>query len=273
MDKLGPICRTVEDCALVLNAIHGPDGQDATVHNYAFNWNPDLDITKLRIGYLKADFERDMPPAPAPDKDTADEKAKAARERSRINRSIQKKFDEASLAVLRDRLGVKLIPIELPSAPFGSMHPILTAEAAAAFDDLTRSGRDKLLTGQSQGDWPNAFRKARFIPAVEYVNANRARTLGMQQVAEMFKQIDLFVAPTSSGQLTMTNLTGHPAVILPNGFRPADAPEPAGMIEGGGPGTPVSITFVGNLFGEAKLLAVAKAYQDATDFHLKHPKL
>ncbi|MCU1307568.1 MAG: Amidase, partial [Acidobacteriaceae bacterium] len=273
MDKLGPICRSVEDCAFVLNAIYGPDGQDGSVHNYGFTWNPDLDITKLRVGFLKADFEREMPAAPPADKDTADEKAKAARERNRANRVIQKKFDEASLAVLRDKVGIKLISIELPKFPFGSMLPILGAEAAAAFDDLTRTGRDKLLTGQLQSDWPNQFRKARFIPAVEYVNANRARTLGMQQVAELFKQVDLFVAPTSSGQLTMTNFTGHPAVILPNGFRPADAPVSDLITDGGGPGTPTSITFVGNLFGEAKLLAVAKAYQDATDFHLQHPKL
>src|SRR5206468_389055 len=155
-----------------------------------------------------------------------------------------------------------------PNFPFGSMLPVLAAEAAAAFDDLTRSGRDGLLTGQLPNDWPNQFRKARLIPAVEYVNANRARTMGMQQVAEIFKQVDLFVAPTGSTQLTMTNLTGHPAVILPNGFRPADAPVSEKITDGGGPGTPTSITFVGNLFGEAKLLAVAKAYQDATDFHL-----
>jgi Asp-tRNA(Asn)/Glu-tRNA(Gln) amidotransferase A subunit family amidase len=274
MDKLGPICRSVEDCAFVLNAIYGPDGQDGSVHNYGFFWNPDLDITKLRIGYLKSDFEREMPPAPPADKDTADEKAKAARERNRLNRGIQKKFDDASLAVLREKLGIKLIPIELPKFPFGSMLPILGAEAAAAFDDLTRTGRDKLLTGQLQSDWPNQFRKSRLIPAVEYVNANRARTVGMQQVAELFKQVDLFVAPTSGGgQLTMTNFTGHPAVILPNGFRPADAPVSDAITDGGGPGTPTSITFVGNLFGEAKLLAVAKAYQDATDFHLQHPQL
>jgi Asp-tRNA(Asn)/Glu-tRNA(Gln) amidotransferase A subunit family amidase len=270
MDKLGPICRSVEDCAFVLNAIYGPDGQDGSVHNFGFNWNPDLDITKLRIGYLKADFERDIPPVTD---DSGDAAAKEARVRARANRVIQKGFDAASIAVLKDKLGLKLIPIELPKFPYSSMLPILGAEAAAAFDDLTRSGRDKLLTGQLPSDWPNQFRKARFIPAVEYVNANRARTMGMQQVAEMFKQIDLFVAPTSSGQLSMTNLTGHPAVILPNGFRPADAPVSDVITDGGGPGTPTSITFVGNLFGEAKLLAVAKAYQDATDFHLKHPKL
>jgi Asp-tRNA(Asn)/Glu-tRNA(Gln) amidotransferase A subunit family amidase len=270
MDKLGPICRSVEDCALVLSAINGPDGEDASTHNYSFTWNPDLDITKLRIGYLKADFERDIPLA---DDDNAEATVKQARERARKNRTIQKGFDNASLAVLRDKLGIKLIPIELPKIPFGSMIPVLQAEAAAAFDDLTRTGRDKLLTGQTHDDWPNQFRTARFIPAVEYINANRARTVGMQKVAEMFKQVDLFVAPTSSAQLSMTNLTGHPAIILPNGFRPTDAPVSEKITDGGGPGTPTSITFVGNLFGEAKMLAVAKAYQDATEFHLQHPKL
>ncbi|MCU1283908.1 MAG: Amidase [Acidobacteriales bacterium] len=268
MDKLGPICRSVEDCAFVLSAIYGPDGEDGSVHNYGFSWNPDLDISKLRIGYLKADFERDIP---LPDDDEVDATVKQARDRARKNRIIQKGFDTASLAVLKEKLGIKLIPVELPKLPFGSMVPVLLAEAAAAFDDLTRSGRDKLLTGQTHDDWPNQFRNARFIPAVEYVNANRARTMGMQQVAKIFEKVDLFVAPTGSGQLTMTNLTGHPAIILPNGFRPADAPVSEKITDGGGPGTPVSITFVGNLFGEAKMLAVAKAYQDATEFHLKHP--
>ena len=113
----------------------------------------------------------------------------------------------------------------------------------------------------------------RFIPAVEYIQAARARTLGMQKMMELFKQIDCFVAPTDSEQLIITNLTGHPAVILPNGFRSADAPEPKEPTQGGGPGTPTSFTFVGDLFAEAKLLALAKAYQDATEWHLKQPKL
>ncbi len=272
MDKIGPICRTVEDCAIVLSAIHGPDDKDPSVHDYGFLWDPHLDIKTLRIGYLKADFEREIP-GPGPDEDKLDEKQRTARANGRLNRKINKAFDDASIALLQNKLGVNLIPVELPKFPFNSIRFLLTAEAAAAFDDLTRSGRDKLLTGQESFDWPNAFRESRFTPAVEYINANRARTVGMMQTAEIFKKVDLFVAPTNSGQLTMTNLTGHPALILPNGFRGEDAPAPASITDGGGPGTPSSITFVGNLFGEAKLLAVAKAYQDATDFHLKHPKL
>ena len=272
MDKIGPICRSVEDCAVVLSAIHGPDDKDPSVHDYGFLWDPHLDIKTLRIGYLKTEFDREIP-GPGPEEDKLDEKQRTARANGRLNRKINKAFDDASIAVLQNKLGLNLIPVELPKFPFNSIRFLLTAEAAAAFDDLTRSGRDKLLTGQESFDWPNAFRESRFTPAVEYINANRARTLGMMQAAEIFKKVDLFVAPTNSLQLVMTNLTGHPAVILPNGFRGSDAPVPASITDGGGPGTPSSITFVGNLFGEAKLLAVAKAYQDATDFHLKHPKL
>jgi Asp-tRNA(Asn)/Glu-tRNA(Gln) amidotransferase A subunit family amidase len=157
------------------------------------------------------------------------------------------------------------------------MRTILLAEAAAAFDDLTRSGRDKLLIQQSKDDWPNTFRYSRFIPAVEYIQANRARMMAMEAVSKAFDQVDVIVAPTFSNQLLVTNLTGHPALILPNGVRGDDAPAARvrdnGEVEGGGPGTPTSLTFLGHLYGEAKLLAVAKAYQDATGFQLQHPKV
>jgi Asp-tRNA(Asn)/Glu-tRNA(Gln) amidotransferase A subunit family amidase len=175
--------------------------------------------------------------------------------------------------VLRNKLGIDMTPVVLPDLPAGDMLTMLSAESAAAFDELTRSGRDKLLNAQDKGDWPNQFRTARFIPAVEYVQASRARTLLMQKMAELFKTVDVIVAPTDSDQLVVTNLTGHPAVIVPNGFRPASAPVPDKPTRGGGPGTPVSLTFIGNLYGESDLLAVAKAYQDATDFHRKHPQI
>ena len=246
MDKLGPLCRSVEDCAIVLNAIYGPDGHDRTVHDYAFNWDADLDIHKLRIGYLKEDFEHKAQPDEKPD-DT-DRRLEA------------KKFDDAALDVLRNKLKIELIPVEIPKLPWSAMRPILVAEAAAAFDDLTRSGRDKLLTAQGKNDWPNTFRAARFIPAVEYVNGNRARMIGLQQMADVFKKVDVIVAPTFSTQLLVTNLTGHPAVILPSGFRDKDS-------------TPVSLTFLGALFGEASLLAVARAWEQATNYHDQHPKL
>ncbi len=285
MDKLGPICRAVEDCALVLSAIYGPDGRDRTVQDAAFNWDANLDWRKLRVGYLKTDF--DLPPVtqPEPPKEekelTADEKKKrdegaANREMARARREYDHKFDEAALAKLR-AMGVNLIAVEFPKFPYQAMGSILLAEAAAAFDDVTRSGRDKLLTQQTKDDWPNTFRSARFIPAVEYIQANRARTLAMDAVNKVFEQVDVIVAPTFSPQLLITNLTGHPALILPNGVRGDDAPKPRvrenGEVDPGGPGTPLSLTFLGHLYGEAKLLAVAKAYQDATGFHLQHPKL
>ena len=284
MDKLGPICRAVEDCAIVLSAIHGPDGRDRSVKDAAFNWDATLDWRKLRVGYLKKDFEVQPPQQPEPPKQekelTEDEKKKreednANRARARAAREYDHKYDEAALEKLRS-MGVNLIEVELPKFPYQDMRPILVSEAAAAFDDLTRSGRDKLLTQQTKDDWPNTFRAARFIPAVEYIQANRARTLAMEQVSKAFEQVDVIVAPTFSTQLVVTNLTGHPAIIIPNGIRGNDAP-PAqvrnGEIQGGGPGTPLSLTFLGHLYGEAKMLALAKAYQDATDFHLKHPPL
>lgn len=284
MDKLGPICRAVEDTAIVLTAIHGPDGQDRTVHNAAFNWDASLDWRKLRVGYLKPDFELQPPAAEAPkDEKNLTEDEKKKRDEENANRALAQQrreydhnFDEAALAKLRS-MGVNLIPVEFPKFPYQAMRSILLAEAAAAFDELTRSGRDKLLTQQTKDDWPNTFRSARFIPAVEYIQANRARTMAMELAAKVFDQVDVIVAPTFSTQLLITNLTGHPALILPNGFRGDDAPKANvrenGEVDGGGPGTPLSLTFLGHLYGEAKMLAVAKAYQDATDFHLKHPRL
>jgi Asp-tRNA(Asn)/Glu-tRNA(Gln) amidotransferase A subunit family amidase len=285
MDKLGPICRAVEDTAIVLSAIYGPDGHDRTVHNVAFNWDANLDWRKLRVGYLKADFELQPPPQPPAPKEekelTAEEKKK--REEDAANQALamarreyDHKFDQAALEKLR-AMGVDLVPVEFPKYPYQAMRSILVTEAAAAFDDLTRSGRDKLLTQQTRDDWPNTFRSARFIPAVEYIQASRARTTAMELAAKVFEKVDVIVAPTFSTQLLITNLTGHPAVILPNGLRGDDAPKPRvrenGEVEGGGPGTPLSLTFLGQLYGEAKMLALAKAYQDATDFHRKQPQL
>ena len=264
MDKLGPICRSAEDCALVLSAIHGADGQDPTARSYAFHWPP-RPLQSIRVGYLNKDFEE----APKFDSTTKPED----RERVMAGWKMMKQFNDAALEVLRTKVGIEMMPVALPDLPAGDMLTVLGAESAAAFDELTRSGRDKLLNAQDKGDWPNQFRTARLIPAVEYVQANRARTLLMQKMTELFKTVDVIVAPTDSDQLVVTNLTGHPAVIVPNGFRPANAPVPEKPTRAGGPGTPVSLTFVGNLYGESDLLAVAKAYQDATGFHQKHPRL
>lgn len=232
MDKIGPICRTVEDCAIVLNAISGPDGKDQTLYDVPFNYDPAIDLRSLRIGYLKSDFD-------SVKGDHAN--------------------NDATLAKLRE-LGATLISIQLPKYPMNDLSIILSAEAGAAFDDLTRSGRDDLLVRQVKDAWPNVFRLSRFIPAVEYIQANRVRFEAIQDMATLMNDIDLYVAPPFQGDnLLLTNLTGHPQVVLPNGFSKE--------------GTPTSITFVGRLFDEGTLLAVAKKYQDATDFHLKHPKL
>src|SRR5947208_6075273 len=240
MDKLGPLCRAVEDCAIVLNTIYGPDGHDRTVHSAAFNWDASLDWRKLRVGYLKNDFELQNPNQPEPPKDEKEatpeemkkrEEDKANRALARTRRIYDKAFEDAALEKLR-KMGINLIPVELPKLPYQSMVPILLAEGAAAFDDLTRSGNDKKLTQQTKDDWPNTFRSARFIPAVEYIQANRARTTAMEMAAKVFDGVDVIVAPTFSTQLLITNLTEHPALILPYGFRGPDSP-PARVRERG----------------------------------------
>jgi len=245
MDKLGPLCRSVEDCALVLDAIHGPDGKDPMAIAASFNWDASLKPSRLRIGYVKAAFD-------LPVTDPKDEKRTL---------HATKKFDDRALDVLRG-MGINLIPVDLPDLPYDAMRIILTAEAAAAFDEMTRTDRDNLMVQQGKFDWPNTFRTARFIPAVDYVNATRVRTSAIAAWDELMQKVDVIVTPTGAAnlsQLVATNLTGHPAVILPNGFRDD--------------GTPVSLTFLGGLFEEAKLLAVANAYQQATGFHLVHPTI
>ncbi|MCG8467784.1 MAG: amidase [Gemmatimonadetes bacterium] len=237
MDKLGPMCRSVEDCALVLNAIHGADGRDPTARDIAFDWDPDRPLSELRVGYVRSAFEDDR-------EDTE-----------------WKAFDAASLEVVRG-LGIEPIEIELPDdIPYGAMRIILSAEAGAAFDELSRSGRDELLVRQTRGAWPNTFRKARMIPAVEYIQANRLRTIAMERFAQTMEGLDVVVTPSFGGSmLLLTNLTGHPQVVIPNGYRSEN-------------GTPTSISFVGKLFGDAEALRLAKAVQDATDFHTQHPPL
>jgi Asp-tRNA(Asn)/Glu-tRNA(Gln) amidotransferase A subunit family amidase len=252
----------------------------------AFYWDANLDWRKLRVGYLKADFERKPDeqqetakeePAATPEEQKKREERKKRREAARVRAEYDKKYNDAALAKLRE-MGVNLVAVETPKFPYDAMVAMLIAESAAAFDELTRSGKDKLLTSQKDFDWPNTFRTARFIPAVEYIQAARARRLMMDAVAKVFEPFDVIVAPTQGQQLVITNLTGHPAVILPNGLRGSDAPKPPSDNPGdftnaGGPGTPASLTFLGNLYGEARLLALARAYQEATGFHLQHPKL
>ncbi len=239
MDKIGPICRTVEDCAVVFNAIYGPDGKDNSVIDMPFNWNPKSDIRKLRVGYFEKYFKRELRGKPK------DEKRKAQRKK-------EQRLSNRVLDVLGG-LEVNLIPIDHDIQVAGTGF-ILSTESAAAFDDFTRSARDDLMKKSS---WPDTFRQRRFVPAVEYIQANRYRTVLIEQMNDVMKDFDVIIEMTHSNT-TLTNLTGHPAVIVPIGF-----------IDG----EPVSIVFNGKLFGEVETLAVAKAYQDATDFHLRHPKL
>jgi Asp-tRNA(Asn)/Glu-tRNA(Gln) amidotransferase A subunit family amidase len=268
MDKIGPICRAVEDCALVLSAIYGQDGKDLSVQPAAFNWDANFNWKTLRVGYIKSAF--DVSNAPAAD-------ASEAQKRGFARRVYDAKYASTALDELRN-MGVKLIPVEILDFPFGAIVPVLEAEGAAAFDDLTRSGRDKLLTGQLPFDWPNQFRIARFYSAVDYVQAMRARTLAIAAMEKLFADVDVIVTPSQGNQLQATNLTGHPAVIVPNGIRGDGAPhseneEDGALANAGGPGTPTSLTFLGALYSDARLAAFAKAYQDTTSFQLQHPKL
>jgi Asp-tRNA(Asn)/Glu-tRNA(Gln) amidotransferase A subunit family amidase len=248
MDKLGPIARSVEDCALIFDAIHGPDWLDPTVVERPFGWPLDRDVRALRVGYIPELFDRDRTEG------VADEADRAILEE-------WQRHDQRSLTTLRE-LGLNMVPIHLPkSYPVEALSFILTAEAATAFDELTRSGGEDLLVRQVADAWPNVFRQGQFIPAVEYLRANRIRWQVMREMEESLRPVDLYVCPSFGGDnLLLTNLTGHPAVVLPNGFRSAD-------------GTPTSITFNGRLYRETEMLAVAHAYQQATSFHLQRPPL
>lgn len=233
MDKIGPICRSALDCAIVLDAIRGTDGFDQHVRNAPFNFNRKTDIKKLRVGYLKTLFDESYP---------------------------TKENDMKSLEVLRG-LGVQLQPVSINTElPLTSIRIMLIAEAAAAFDDLTRSNLDSLLTDQRRNAWPNSFRSARFIPAVDYINASRVRSLLISEFYQKTKDYDVIVAPSFGGsQLLLTNLTGTPCLVLPNGFNSK--------------GSPTSISFLGGLYGEAAVVSLACAFQEATDWDEKMPPL
>ena len=284
MDKIGAIARSVEDAALVLEAIYGPDGHDLSVQGAAFNADFTTDVKKLRVGYLKSAFDAPTLTELKPPSETLAGKeleafhARVAGRKAAFARTAyDAQFHARALETLRG-MGVNLLAKEMPNFPFGALVPMLEAEAAAAFDELTRSGRDALLTGQEPFDWPNQFRSARLYPAVDYIQAARARTIAVAEMTKLFADIDVLVTPSGGPQLTATNLTGQPAVIVPNGFRGADAPASPNTKDGaldnvGGPGTPVSITFLAPLYKDALACALAHAYQEKTGFHLLHPKL
>lgn len=233
MDKIGPICRSAFDAALVYDVIRGADELDKSTRSAVFNYAAKTDLKKLKVGYIKSLFDAAYP---------------------------NKENDQKVLAVIKT-LGVELVEVELPSSiPVGAVRLMLTAEAAAAFDELTRSNKDSLLSNQLRWAWPNTFRTARFIPAVEYINASRMRQQLIEDYHQATKEFDVIISPSFGGtQLLTTNLTGHPCVVVPNGFNNS--------------GSPTSISFLGKLYGEAAPLLLARAYQEATEWEDKQPPL
>ena len=232
LDKVGPICRSAEDDAIVFYYIKGTDGKDAGAVDHAFNYIPKVDLSKLKIAYAENYFKKLS-------KDALDWKV---------------------LDAYRS-LGANIQPVVFPDSVFypnNLISIILNAESAAAFDELTRTNRDDLIERQDKDFWPNSFRSARMIPAVEYINANRYRYDLCKAVHDFMKNYDVLIVPTFFGsQLAITNLTGNPVVCMPTGFN--------------NNGSPVSITLIGKLYDEATILAAAKAYQDKTDFNKQHP--
>lgn len=232
MDKLGPLCRSVEDAALVFDAIRGSDGRDITVVDAPFRWERPRPLKEMRIGYIPGEFEPQR---------WSDHRKKVYRD---------------ALEVLR-KLGANLEPIELPDLPVGAIGMVLTVEASAAFDDLVRSGRVRELTRQGPGAWPNSFRTARFVPAVEFIRAQRARRILMRHADMLMRDYDAFITPNNSGSLGMTNLTGHPALAVPCGFDEK--------------GNPMVLMITGKLYGESAILDIGWQYEQATEWHTKRP--
>jgi Asp-tRNA(Asn)/Glu-tRNA(Gln) amidotransferase A subunit family amidase len=237
LDKVGPICRSAADAAIVFNYIHGTDGKDGSAVNMPFNYTPNKDIKKLKIGYAKNYFDKI--------KDT-----------SRNEFKVLEEFK---------KLGVQLIPVNFPDSGvynFNIMDVVIGVECAAQFDEMTRMNIDDILTRQTKNDWPNSFRTARFVPAVEYINAQRHRYTLMQKVNEVMQQYDVIICPSrgDGNQSAITNLTGNPVVCVPTGFDKRS-------------NLPTGISFVGNLYDEATILSIAQAYQKATNWDETHPTL
>jgi len=230
MDKIGPICRGVEDCALVLHAIHGPDGHDRSVTTDPFHWEPRKPLKSLRVGVLQKDFDR--------------------------LQGDQKKIYDQALADLKNA-GVEMRPVEYQEEMAG-VRFLLEAEGAAAFDDITRDGQVRSLRMQGPGDWPNTFRSSRLVPAVEYVRAQRVRSLLIERFEKFMADWDVIVLAPNNGLLTTTNLTGNPQVVMKCGYLD---------------GVPRSISFLGRIYDEGSPLRVALAYEQATGWHKKNPTL
>lgn len=273
-DRLGPLCRYAEDCAMVMSVIAKPDGRDLSVSELPFNWNSHFDFRKLRVGYLKDAFDENTNP-------------------------ITKKYDDAAIALV-EKLGVKLVAMKVPEGPADASG--FGVESAAFFDELIRTGRDKQMTNLGRA---SSFRTSRLIPAVEYLQGQRARAVMMAKLAEATADVDVYLVPANSGgggggrggrgasgasggaavastagavaasgrgrgaggggqaaagrHFNMANIAGYPAISVPHGFLDS--------------GSPTALTFYGQPFKETEILALAKAWQDASGFHLKHPNL
>jgi Asp-tRNA(Asn)/Glu-tRNA(Gln) amidotransferase A subunit family amidase len=235
MDKIGPICRGVEDCAIVLHACYGPDGRDRSVAADPFHWEPRKPLSAMKIGILQKDFDR-------------------------FTGDVKKVYDQA-LADLQ-KAGVKMTPVEFPEdGP--TLRFLLTAEAAAAFDDITRDGQVRNLRGQT----PNTFRTSRLVPAVEYIRAQRARTLLVRRFEHFMADWDAIVMPPNS-LLTTTNLTGNPQVVMKCGFTETTRASDGAKIQ-----VPRSISFLGRIYDEGSPLRVALRYERVTAWHRKYPTL
>jgi Asp-tRNA(Asn)/Glu-tRNA(Gln) amidotransferase A subunit family amidase len=236
LDKVGPLTRSVRDAALVLEALHGPDGHDDTVADVPFRWDGGRDIKGLRVGYVARELE-----------------GSAAEDQRQV--AARRPIYDAALEVYR-KAGATMVPLGLPDLPAAAIYAVLNAEAGAMFDELTRSGAINQLTDKGPNSRANQLRASRFIPAVDYIRAQRVRTLLLQQVNALFADVDVFLAPSTSDSVTMTNLTGHPAVVLPAGF--VDH-------------LPVGLMLTGRLWDEATLLRAAAAFEAATDWHKARP--
>ncbi|HEV3140833.1 MAG TPA: amidase, partial [Vicinamibacterales bacterium] len=259
MDKIGPMTRSVEDAAIVFNAIHGSDGRDETAVDAPFDWNPDVALSKLRIAYLPNEF--DPSTGSGQGRGGGGGGSGGGGGRGGVDPEVARRRAEQRLQTLKDALevmkaqGAKLEPIALPDFPTNAINFILDAEGAAAFDDLTRGPEINLMTNSS---WPNTFRTSRFIPAVEYIRAQRARTLLCRQMEAVMATCDVFLSPSGGASLSITNLTGHPAACLKCGF--VD-------------GLPQALMITGRLYDEATVLRVALAYERATKWHTMNPSL
>jgi Asp-tRNA(Asn)/Glu-tRNA(Gln) amidotransferase A subunit family amidase len=234
MDKVGPLCRSAEDCAMVYSIIHGKDSLDATTYAAPFTFDVDRKPMDIRVGILQEDIMADT--------------STGATNLRRM------------LAVL-DSLHITPIEKKLPSNfPFEAFDIILRSESGAFFDELVRSGAVDEMVEQDKKSRANSLRQSRFIPAVEYLQANRHRTRLIAEMDQLMSDIDVLISPASAkNQLVITNLTGHPALSIPTGLDSLNHP--------------TSMTLIGKLFGEGKLIELGHALQEETNFHEMLPPL